>query len=119
MLNSNKMVEEAQKIADSIGSPWGEGANYGSIFDGNSPKLDIKKESDSHLDNDDWKLLVEDIVFLLSSSRISVIEEVEEKLWKIRESYDMRGGIQNVIKGLDDLLAKLSSLKQDSGEIKK
>lgn len=64
----SKLLEQAKRIADNISSPWGEGAEYHSVFNGKAPKLDIERESTaSHLDDADWKLLVEDIVHLASN----------------------------------------------------
>lgn len=64
----SKIVDLAKKIADNISSPWGEGATYHTIFNGIAPKLAIKRKfGTSHLDDDDWKQLVEDIVYLVET----------------------------------------------------
>lgn len=61
--NDTELIESAKNIADSIGSPWGEGATYESNL--SSPELEISKgESYSHLPAEHWKAMVEDIVQL-------------------------------------------------------
>ena len=106
MLNSNKMVKEF----------WESEASKNISYHIPIPK--------PYVDN---------LKTLLSLSRISVIEEVEEIAQNYRMAeihakdceYQRNGcdcGYENRVaynRALSDLLAKLSSLKQDSGEIKK
>lgn len=85
-------VEETTKraceIADGVGSPWGEGATYeGDTRD--IPKLNVERDIDngSHLDDSDWKSLVEAIVNLVNITihshdtklRTALLEKVGEK----------------------------------------
>ena len=74
-------IDKLIEIANSISSPWGEGATYDSVFSGKSPKLDIAREIGiSHLDDDDWKVFVEDLANLLATQRTTLKAELLAKM---------------------------------------
>lgn len=73
----NDELKWAKRIADAIGSPWGEGATYHSVFYADSPSFDIERESGrSHLKDEEWKLLVEDIMYLVQTSRTHTLQAI-------------------------------------------
>jgi hypothetical protein len=89
-MNTNKMVEEWQRFKNFVGD----------IDISNIVKFAITDRVEK----------------LLSLQKIHTLEEVEEK---IREYFDGLIAIPYPPATLESLLAKLTSLKQDSGEIKK
>ena len=108
-------VESAKAIADSIGSPYGEGASYSSVFS-EAPKLDIKRDMDkgSHLDDDDWKSMVEDIVYSFNSLLTTILENELGTLKEIQVLADKEQALetdlalQEIIKDKEETLRLLT-----------
>ena len=104
-MNTNKMVEE-ERIKSEASIFWSKIAEY-------LPKsLERSALGDEKIYTAFFQAYTEFRPVLLSLQKIRTLEEVEN--WA-----NTYGGGVNVPKTLEDLLAKLTSLKQDSGEIKK